>query len=273
MSGRYEKTFGRLKGREGRPRGAFIPFVTLGDPNHEESGAILETLVEAGADALELGIPFSDPVADGPVIQTASNRALDAGATPASCMALVKRTRAAHPDIPIGLLVYANLVVSRGLDAFYGMAAEAGVDSVLVADVPVMSSRPFVDAALRAGVAPVFIVPPNADEQKLRQVAALSKGYTYYLGRNGVTGAEREMDEFGADAASRIALLKEAGSPPVVVGFGISKPEHVRAAIRAGADGAIAGSATVKIIAEHLGDPRSCREALRRFVTEMSKAS
>ncbi|MDR1731759.1 MAG: tryptophan synthase subunit alpha [Synergistaceae bacterium] len=267
MTQRYVKTFERLRQKR---EGAFIPFVTLGDPGMEESEAILETLIEGGADALELGIPFSDPVADGPVIQTASNRALEAGSTPDKCMDLLEKTRRRHPDIPMGLLVYANLVLGKGADHFYSHAARAGVDSVLVADVPVLESALFVRCASRVGVDTVFIVPPNADDTKLREIAKHTKGYTYFLGRSGVTGADREMN---VPMGSKIRLLKDAGAPPVVVGFGISRPEHVKNALAAGADGAIAGSATVAIVAAHLGDPKKTRTELLQFVQAMKAAT
>jgi tryptophan synthase alpha chain len=253
-----------------RREGAFIPFVTLGDPNMAESEAIIETLLDSGADALELGLPFSDPVADGPVIQAAANRALEGGTTTGDCFELMARARKNHPDVPFGLLVYANLVLGRGMENFYARAAECGADSVLAADVPVVSARSFIDEAARAGVAPVFVAPPNADEGKLREIAELSKGYVYFLGRAGVTGADREMN---APLASKIAFLKDAGSPPVVVGFGISRPEHVRACLDAGADGAIAGSATVAIIAANLGDAKKTNLLLRDFASAMKAAT
>jgi tryptophan synthase alpha chain len=267
MSRRYEKTFLSLKEKG---EGAFIPFVMLGDPSMEESAAILETLIESGADALELGIPFSDPVADGPVIQTAANRALEQGVTPEGCFRLLEETRRKHPDIPVGLLVYANLVVGRGGENFYRRAAESGVDSVLVADVPTIAARSFVKYAQDAGIDPVFIVPPNADDEKLRTIAKMTKGYAYFLGRAGVTGADQEMK---TPLASKIALLRDAGSPPIVVGFGISRPQHVKSALEAGADGAIAGSATVSIIAEHLQDTKKTREELAKFVKNMKAAT
>ncbi|MDR1622465.1 MAG: tryptophan synthase subunit alpha, partial [Synergistaceae bacterium] len=219
MTRRYEKTFSDLK-KKGH--GAFIPFVMLGDPGMKESQAIIETLIESGADALELGIPFSDPVADGPVIQTSANRALAKGATPDGCLDILAQVREKYSDIPAGLLVYANLVVGRGGESFYRRAADSGADSILVADVPTLMAGPFVRYARDAGIDPVFIVPPNASDEKLREIAALTKGYTYFLGRGGVTGADREMQ---APLSSKITLLKEAGAPPIVVGFGISRPE------------------------------------------------
>lgn len=149
---RYESLFAQLKERK---EGAFVPFVTLGDPGIEQSLKIIDTLIEAGADALELGIPFSDPLADGPTIQNATLRAFAAGVTPAQCFEMLALIRQKHPTIPIGLLMYAEKV---------------GVDSVLVADVPVEESAPFRQAALRHNVAPIFICPPNADDDLLRNV-------------------------------------------------------------------------------------------------------
>ncbi|GHS95090.1 tryptophan synthase alpha chain [Synergistales bacterium] len=267
MSSRYEDMFAKLKTKG---EGAFIPFVTIGDPSIEKSEAVIETLIESGADALELGLPFSDPVADGVVIQAAANRALNAGSTTDACLDVLARARKRHPDIPFGLLVYANLVLGRGMERFYARALECGVDSVLVADVPALSSDSFTTFANAAGVDSVFIVPPNADDAKLREIAKISKGYVYFLGRAGVTGAEREMT---APLSSKITLLKEAGSAPVVVGFGISRPEHVKACLKAGADGAIAGSATVSIIADNLGDDQKTCARLAQFVKSMKAAT
>ncbi|MDR0247842.1 MAG: tryptophan synthase subunit alpha, partial [Burkholderiales bacterium] len=222
---RYETMFARLQAKK---EGAFIPFVMLGDPDIETSLTIIDTLIGGGADALELGIPFSDAVADGPVIQRAGYRALETGVTPADCFRLLKNVRARYSDVPIGLLVYANLVVHQDLETFYKKAAEAGVDSVLVADVPVGAATLFIEAAKAANVAPVFVVPPNADEATVREIAQRGRGYTYFLGRSGVTGADREMQ---TPLPSRFKALQAAGAVPAIVGFGISTPEHVRAAL------------------------------------------
>ncbi|EPR7375046.1 tryptophan synthase subunit alpha, partial [Escherichia coli] len=181
---RYESLFARLKERK---EGAFVPFVTLGDPGIEQSLKIIDALIEAGADALELGIPFSDPLADGPTIQNATLRAFAAGVTPAQCFEMLALIRQKHPTIPIGLLMYANLVFNKGIDEFYAQCEKVGVDSVLVADVPVEESAPFRQAALRHNVAPIFICPPNADDDLLRQIASYGRGYTYLLSRAGVT--------------------------------------------------------------------------------------
>ena len=264
---RYDEMFAALAERG---EGAYIPFVTLGDPNAEESLKILKVLAQSGADALEVGMPFSDPVADGPVIQSAANRALEAGITPDTCFDIIARFRSDYPRLPIGLLVYANLVVNRGMEDFYERAASAGIDSILVADAPTVEGEKFSACAIRSGVAPVYIAPPNASEGKLREIAEMSRGYTYFLGRSGVTGAETEMK---APQSERVRILKDAGSPPVVVGFGISRPEHVAAAIASGADGAISGSATVALIAAHLRDARLRDDALAAFTQKMKAAT
>lgn len=259
---RYARCFAGLAARG---EGAFVPFAMLGDPDPGESLAVAAALVEGGADALELGIPFSDPVADGPVIQAAAERALGAGTTPATCLALVAEVRRRHPAVPIGLLTYANLALQAGLPRFYRAVAEAGADSVLLADLPAVEAGPFARAAREAGVEPVLTVPPEADGATIRRVAELAGGYTYLLGRPGVTGAAPA----GAPAAALLKALRGAGTPPVLVGFGISRPGQVRAAVRAGAAGAISGTAVVRIAAEHAHDPAGRRAALARFVSEM----
>ncbi len=175
---RYEKMFARLNEKN---QGAFVPFVTVCDPNAEQSYKIMEALVESGADALELGIPFSDPLADGPTIQGANIRALDSGATPDICFEQIGKIRAKYPDLPIGLLMYANLVYSRGIESFYERCAKAGIDSVLIADVPTNESAEFVAAAEKFGIHPIFIAPPTASDETLKQVSELGGGYTYLL--------------------------------------------------------------------------------------------
>jgi tryptophan synthase alpha chain len=258
---RYDDMFRRLGNQ-----GAFGAFVMLGDPDLERSGAILDALVEGGADMIEVGIPFSDPIADGPTIQAAADRALAAGATPAACFEILRSFRARHPDVPVGVLTYANLVLARGRDTFYRACAEAGVDSVLVADAPVMEAEPFAAAAREHGIDPVLIAAPNTPHQTLSRVAELCRGYTYCVARAGVTGTETEMQ---LNHGALLGQLRELGAPPPVLGFGISTPDHVRAALDAGAAGVISGSAIVKLM-EHEAD---AAPALRQFVRSMKDAT
>lgn len=255
---RYAAMFERL---QARGEGAFGAFAMLGDPDPAASAAILDALVEGGADMLEVGIPFSDPVADGPVIQAAAVRALAAGTRTADCFRLLGEFRTRHPEVPVGILTYANLVMARGREAFYAAAAGAGVDSVLVADVPLIEAQPFLAAARSAGVAPVLIAAPNTPPERLTRIAAEGEGYTYCVARAGVTGADSEV-RFAGEV---IAALAAAGAPPAVLGFGISEPEHVRLALEAGAAGVISGSAIVGRVARG--------EDVRGFVAEMKRAT
>lgn len=264
---RYERMFEVLAARN---EAAFVPFVMLGDPDPAASLGVMETLLAHGADALELGIPFSDPVADGPVIQRAAARALAAGATPRGCLATVRQLRERNPDVPIGLLVYANLVVQESPLAFYREAADAGADSVLVADIPVAEAGPFAAAALEAGVDPVLIVPADASRATVEAVARLGRGYTYLLSRAGVTGAEQQIRP---PSPAILALLAEAGAPPALVGFGISTPAQVGAVAAAGAAGAISGSAVVALVERHARNPAALEAALAEFAGAMKQAT
>ena len=257
---RYASMFRRL-GNES----AFGAFAMLGDPDLDQSPAILDALVEGGADMIEVGIPFSDPVADGPTIQAAADRALRQGVTPGDCFGLLAAFRARHPDVPVGVLTYANLVLARGRDSFYRHCAEAGVDSVLVADAPVFEAGPFVASARAHAIAPVLIAAPNTQRDTLKRMAEMGEGYTYCVARAGVTGAETELR---LDHGELFRRLADYGAPPPVLGFGISRPEHVRIATAAGARGVISGSAIVDIVARD-DDPLP---ALRRFVRRMKAA-
>ncbi len=267
MSNRYQAAFAALKQNN---RGAFVPFVTIGDPNKELSLKIINTLVDNGADALELGFPFSDPLADGPVIQGANLRSLAAGTTPSDCFDIIKAVRSQYPELPIGLLLYANLVFANGVDNFYAKAKAAGVDSVLIADVPVEEATPFISAAKAHHIAPIFIAPPNGDAETLRQVSEAGEGYTYLLSRAGVTGTESKA---GMPLDDILAQLKAFDAPPPLLGFGIAEPAQVKAAIASGAFGAISGSAVVKIIETHQDDEPALLAALAKFTREMKAAT
>jgi len=265
--GRYEATFARLgECREG----AFVPFAVMGDPDIETSVEIACTLAGAGADALELGMPFSDPIADGPTIQRATVRAMKSRATPARCWEAIRMLREGGIEIPIGILTYANIAIARGTDAFYSDAAEAGADSVLLADVPLFEAGPFIEAAMRSGVHAILIAPPNASEASLEGIARKGSGYTYVQARPGVTGARERL---GLDHSEILKKLREFSAPPPLLGFGISRPEHVRQAIGAGAAGAISGSAIVEIVEKHNKDPRLLSEEIARFVRAMKEAT
>ena len=266
---------------EAKNEGAFVPFVMLGDPSADDAVEIISTLVRAGADALELGVPFSDPVADGPTIQKAHLRALDGGATIDSCLDQIREIRRRHPDTPIGMLVYANVPYVRGLEKFYAELHDAGADAVLVPDAPVREGAPFVAAATAAGIDPVFIAPAQARPEVLEGVAAHSRGYIYAISRDGVTGTEHESQTTGLSDV--VANITSYGGAPVLLGFGISTPQHVSDAIAAGASGAITGSAIAKIIDAHVDyahpnpgtirDMNALKSELTDYVTAMKRAT
>lgn len=264
---RYSAMFSALKQKRS---GAFIPFVMLGDPDLAQSEQIIQTLIEHGADALELGLPFSDPVADGPVIQRAAQRALSANVRIRDCFALLQRIRQQHPDIPIGLLLYGNLVSANGVSQFYQQCSNAGVDSVLIADIPLRESQIYREAARQANISQVFIAPPDASSLTIQDIARYSQGYVYLLSRAGVTGSDTAAT---APASGLIRALQNAGSVPAVAGFGISQPDHVRQAIHAGAAGAISGSAVVKRIEDNLLNPATMHDALAEFIQSMKAAT
>ena len=247
---RYSAMFDRL----GENEGAFGAFLMLGDPDLETSARLLDQLVEGGADMIEVGIPFSDPVADGPVIQAAAQRALAAGVRVSDCFRLLADFRARHPDVPVGILTYANLVVAR--PGFMSDAAEAGADSLLIADVPALEAERFTLEMQQAGIEPVLIAAANTPDAALQRIAKLSKAYTYCVSRTGITGTHA-----GGQFDSRLVdHLCGLGAPPQVFGFGISTPEHVRAALSAGAKGVICGSTIV------------ARAALGEDVTELVRS-
>lgn len=267
---RYAAMFERCRGGDGDAgegggagEGALGAFLMLGDPDLATSATLLDALVEGGADMVELGIPFSDPVADGPVIQKAALRALGAGVRTSQCLDLVRAFRARHANVPVGILTYANIVAARGIDTFCRELAEAGVDSLLVADAPSIEAAPYAAAAHAAGLDLVMIAAPNTPAATLGKIAALSSGYTYCVARAGVTGADATLS---LDHGALFAALDEAGAPPPVLGFGISSPEQVRQALASGAAGVISGSAIVAKVEDGV-------DAVRAFVAEMKAAT
>jgi tryptophan synthase alpha chain len=257
---RYATMFGDLARRDEIAFGAFL---MLGDPDRERCLNAVDELVAAGVDFLELGIPFSDPVADGPVIQAAAARALVAGVTTSDAIALLAAIRTRHPSVPVGVLTYANIVMARGREEFARSLAEAGVDSLLIADVPALEAAPFAAATEAEGIAPVLIAAANTPDDTLGRIARLGQGYTYVVARKGITGANDASDT--SDAGALITRLQALQAPPSILGFGISRPEQVAAAAEAGAAGVISGSAIVDLLAS--GKP------LAPFVRQMKEAS
>jgi len=257
---RYATMFERLNGH-----GAFGAFLMLGDPDLETSARLLDELVEGGADMIEVGIPFSDPVADGPVIQAAASRALASGVGVSDCFELLAGFRGRHPTVPVGILTYANIVAARM--GFMRDAAVAGADSLLIADVPALEAERFTREMEQAGIEPVLIAAANTPDATLKRIASLSKAYTYCVSRVGITGTHTG----GEFDSALIERVKASGAPPPVFGFGISRPEHVRAALDSGARGVICGSAIVDLVSRR-ADVASFVQSLKAVTRNDSAA-
>jgi tryptophan synthase alpha chain len=240
---RIDARFAALKA-EGRA--AFVPYVMAGDPDLATAQAILNGLPGAGADIIELGFPFSDPMAEGPPIQRSAQRALAAGTTFDDVLTLVRGFRTGDQATPIVLMGYMNIVLHRGIDAFARDAAEAGVDGVIIVDCPPEEAGPLADALDAAHVSLIRLAAPTTDDKRLPVVVARTSGFVYYISVAGVTGV-KEAD--AAAVAPQVARVRKASGLPVAVGFGIRTPERAEAIARV-ADAVVVGSALVDEVAE-----------------------
>ena len=229
---------------EGRP--AFVAFLTAGDPSLERTLSAALELEKAGVDVLELGVPFSDPLADGPVIQRSSERALSRGVTLARVLELVREIRKAS-QLPLVLFSYLNPLLQRGLERVAREAAQAGVDGVLVTDLPPEEGEAWISAARAAEIDTIFLASPTSPDERLRKVAEASRGFVYAISRTGVTGERQALSD---DARPLVARLRALTRVPVALGFGISTPEQVKQAAAA-ADAVVVGSALVRFLEEH----------------------
>ena len=238
---RIAATFDRLRAAR---RAALVPFVTAGDPSPAHLPAMLRSLVANGADVIELGVPFSDPMADGPTIQRSSERALRAGTGLAMILDAVKQYRREDDHTPIVLMGYANPVEHMGVGAFAARARDAGVDGVLIVDYPPEESATWVQTLASAGIDPIFLLSPTSSEARIELVSRLAKGYIYYVSLKGVTGAAN-IDT--ADVERMLARIRARTAVPVGVGFGIRDPETARAIARF-ADAVVIGSRLVEEI-------------------------
>ncbi len=245
--GRIEETFAALRQRGEK---ALIPFLTAGDPDLGTTGRLIHALVEAGADLIELGFPFSDPMADGPTIQASSERALAAGTDLAGVLTTVAAVRE-HTNVPIVLMGYYNPVFRYGPERFARDAAAAGVDGLLLVDLPAEEAGEIQGHLRQAGLALIQLLAPTTPPERRRLLAGRAEGFLYYVSMTGVTGVQK-VDP--AAIEREVRSLKEACPVPVGVGFGISTPAEA-AAVAAFADAVVVGSALVKVIAAHGGDP------------------
>ena len=261
---RLAARFAELKRRD---EAALICYVVAGDPSLDDTERIVHALYAAGVDAIELGIPFSDPVADGPSIQAAAQRALDRGVTVAKTLDTLHRIRESS-EIPVVLMTYYNPVHRYGLDRFAADAKTAGADATILTDLTPEESAPWITAARAQDLDTVFLLAPTSTPERIRVVGELSTGFVYCVSRTGVTGARADVP---ADLPELVSRARARANAPVCVGFGISEPDHVRR-IGGFADGVVVGSALVSLIAKSAGDPE-LPERVHAYAAAMKAAT
>ena len=251
--------------------GALIGYITAGDPNPDATPKIADALIRGGVDILELGLPFSDPIADGPTIQAASIRALEAGTTPIKVLEIAKQIRKNH-EVPIVIMTYYNPIFKMGLDRFFSCAKECLVDGVIVPDLPVEEAEDYRKAADKVNIDTIFLAAPSTSKERLVNIVDASSGFLYLVSHFGVTGAQSAIED------STIELVKQvlpftSGRIPLAVGFGVSKPEHVARIIGAGADGVIVGSAFINIVKKHSLNIEKLQNELKATAIKLKSAT
>ena len=246
---------------------ALVAYVTSGDPNLATTREIVLSAIAAGASVIELGVPFSDPLADGPVIQRASERALKHGTSLEQVLKLAAEIREQSQSVGLIIFTYLNPILQMGLEKFSKIARLAGVDGVLVTDLPVEEASPYLAEMRKNELAPIFLAAPTSTDARLKQIAIASRGFIYAVSRTGVTGARKQLS---ADAQTLVRRLRKYSKLPIAVGFGISTPEQF-AAVGAYADAAVVGSAIVEIIEKSPGkEAQSVGEFVKRLMTKNS---
>ncbi len=262
----YNEIFRNLKKAN---EGALIAFTVIGDPDYDTSMNIAKGIVDSGADALELGIPFSDPIADGKTIQAADMRALQNGMNTDKVFDFVKELRG-YTNIPIGLLTYYNLVYQRGLGKFYQDACNAGVNSILIADLPIEEAENVIGISKKTKIDAVFMISQLSGDSRIRKITSASNGFVYIVSRLGVTGIKNELQN---SALALIKRVRKFTDRPLCVGFGISSPQHVKDVIKVGADGVIVGSAIVRIVERNLKDKKRMMDEMVDFIMRLKRAT
>lgn len=260
MINRIDKKFKELKKKKKK---AFIAYITAGDPNLATTAKIVLALEQSGVDLVELGIPFSDPIADGPTIQAASQRALKRGATLKKIFASVKSLRR-KTEIPLVFMTYYNPVLKFGLVKFFKACRDTGIDGVIVPDMPIEEAQDVIKLGGKSGVAVIFLVAPTSSKDRAREIAAKAKGFIYYVSLTGVTGARRDLPP---EILPSVRMIKAVTDKPVAVGFGISDAKQARMIAKT-ADGVIIGSAIVRII----GERRNIIPRVSKFTCKIAKA-
>jgi len=254
-----------------RGEGVIVAYLMGHDPDPKAFVANAASLVEGGADILEVGIPFSDPVADGPVIQAAGTRALSAGATPQKIFDTIGELSLQF-TVPVVILTYYNPILAMGIEKFMRNASDNGVNGIVVPDLPLEEGDRFRELALKHNIDSIYLAAPNTSAKRLVSIVDKSKGFLYLVSLYGVTGPRDALSSQALETVKRVKSLAN-GRIPVSAGFGISQPEHISSLLRAGADGAIVGSALVRTVAEHLNDPEEAPNHLKKTITALKQAS
>ncbi len=254
-----------------RAEGVIVAYLMGHDPDPKAFMANAASLIEGGADILEVGIPFSDPVADGPVIQAAGTRALSAGATPRKILDTIGQLSSQFA-IPFVVLTYYNPILAMGMEQFMRNASDNGVNGIVVPDLPVEEGDKFRDIALKHNVDSIYLAAPNTSEKRLLRILEKSTGFVYLVSLYGVTGPRDTLSPQALETVKKVKSIAK-GRIPVSAGFGISQPQQVSALLRAGADGAIIGSVLVRTVAEHLNDPGEAPYYLKKTIAALKQAS
>jgi tryptophan synthase alpha chain len=269
QNNRIKKKFSQLKIRKEK---GLICYVMGGYPDPLTSEKIISSIVDGGADIMEIGIPFSDPIADGPIIQEASFRALQNGINPDLCLSLIKKTRQRYPDLPILIMTYSNILQKKGFKKFMKMAKDAGTDGFILPDMTIEESKEYLEYSKKLELATVFLVAPNTSNFRIKKTLDVSTGFVYVVSVYGTTGIRNTFNKYTLTAIRNIKKLS-SNRNNISVGFGISTPAHIKLMSKYGADAVIVGSAIIEIINRNKGDNiHSLENKLKKYVKSLKDA-
>lgn len=265
---RIDSKFNELKSKNQK---GLICYVVAGYPDIKTSEYIITSLINGGADIIEIGIPFSDPIADGSTIQDAIQSSLISGTTPDMCLELASRIRKTFPNIPLIIMTYSNILYKKGYIQFAEKAKENGIDGLIIPDIPIEESKEYLNTAQNIGLSTIFLVSPNTSEKRLKMISRICTGFLYAISIYGTTGERKGFDEYTIESIKRVKKVTAADELPLAVGFGISNPQHVKYMIDAGADAVIIGSAIIKKIKE-IEDKKLLFNTLNKFIYELKNS-
>lgn len=250
---------------------ALIAYAVAGYPDMNTSQLIIENLIEHGADIIEVGIPFSDPMADGPIIQKAFVHALEQNITPYDCLNMIKSIKEKHKNVPILVMIYSNIIYSQGLKRFLKISADCGIDGFIVPDLTFEEADKYLQITKELNLATVFLTSPNTHPKRLSKITSISTGFVYMVSVYGITGPRNKFEKYTFDSIRRTLKTTSKFGRPLAVGFGISRPEDGSKMLEAGADGIIIASRLIKIISDFANDKEQMMEKLGTFIEQMKK--